>query len=307
MERIAVLKKLGVLCLDRLNAPHRAVLVYEATGRGVPVCTEALETLIVQMWPVLKVEANEVLALDHVGAAHIRLEPLQRLAEAQVAVGNLRGAADTRLRAMLTALIGDRGDWNAHYPTQEAEAFWQVVRRLPPDQPLPPTLWLHVLDPQHPEIAVAAPEDKPHGLPYSFPGPRLVIRPGHTARTLTIAADMETPGGSGGVRCFTIIKGKVHEIGWVQWHRDGRRGRGWRQGTFDLPEDVGIIRLDITPFNGTDFHVRNLKVEAAFAASGVLPSGTAMQVEVEEAKATEPAEDTEINQKTDVQVEGEGR
>ncbi|MHC4756510.1 MAG: SecDF P1 head subdomain-containing protein, partial [Planctomycetota bacterium] len=129
LERIAVLKKLGALCLDRLDDPPRAVLAYEATGRGVPVCTEPLETLIAQMWPVLKVEANEILALDQAGAAHIRLEPLQRLAEAQVTAGNLRGAADTHLRAMLTALIGDRGDWNAHGSTQEAEAFWQVVRR----------------------------------------------------------------------------------------------------------------------------------------------------------------------------------
>ncbi len=273
LERIAVLKKLGALCLDRLDDPPRAVLAYEATGRGVPVCTEPLETLIAQMWPVLKVEANEVLALDHVGAAHIRLEPLQRLAEAQVAAGDLRGAADTRLRAMLTAMIGDHGDWNAHYPMQEAEAFWRVVRRLPLDQPLPPTLWLRVLDPQHPEITVSAPEDGPHGYPRSHPGPRVVIRPGHTAQTLTVAADMETPGGSGGVRCFTIIKGKVHEIGWVEWRRDGRRGRGWRQGTFDVPEDVGIIRLEITPFNGSEFHIRNLKVEAAFAASGILPIG----------------------------------
>ncbi len=165
------------------------------------------------------------------------------------------------------------GDWNAHSPMQEAEAFWQVVRRLPLDQPLPPTLWLHVLDPGHREITVIAPEDGPHGYPISFPGPRLVIRPGHTALTLTVSADMETPGGKGGVRCSTIIKGKFHELGWVQWHRDGRRGCGRRQGTFGLPEDVGIIRLEITPFNGTDFHICNLKVEAAFASSGVLPIG----------------------------------
>ena len=279
LERIDVLQKLGALCLDHLDDPPRAVLAYEATGRGVPVCTEPLETLISRMWPVLKVEANEVLALDHAEAAHIRLEPLQRLAEAQIAAGNLRGAADTRLRAMLTALIGDRGDWNAHGSMQEAEAFWQVARRLPLDQPLPPTLWLRVLDPQNPKITVTAPEDEPHGLPYSFPGPRFVIRPGRTARTLTVAADMETPGEGGGVRCFTIIKGKVDDLGWVQWHRDDRQSRGWRQETFDLPEDVGIIRLEITPFNGAGFHIRNLKVEAAFAASGVLPPDSQLRPE----------------------------
>ena len=92
---------------------------------------------------------------------------------------------------------------------------------------------------------------------------------------------METPGGSGGVHCYTIIKGKGHELGWVRWHKDDRQGREWRQATFDLPEDVGIIRLAITPFNGTDFHVRNLKVEVAFAASGVLPSDTAMLQDVQ--------------------------
>jgi hypothetical protein len=280
LKRIDVLKKLGILCMDRLNDPSRAVKTHQAAGRGVPICTEPLDILIPQIWPVMKVEADDILALNHVGAAHFRLESLQYLARAQVAAGKLRDAADTHIRAMLTALVGGNGDWNAHGPTQEAEKFWHIVRHLPMDQPLPPTLWLNVLDPQQPEMTFAAPEDGPHGYPISFPGPRLVIQPGHTAQTLTVVAEMETPdpnGGRGGLRCFTKIKGKVHDLGHVQWHRDGRQGRQWREATFNVPKDAGIIRLAITPYNGTNFHIHNINVNATFTTNESSPSDAATQ------------------------------
>ena len=267
-KRIEILKKLGKLCLTQLDSPPPAVAAYEVAGRGIPLCTEPLEKLIPQMWPKMKLKAAEVLALDQTGAASIRLEILDGLAEAQIAAGDIRSASYTRLRGMLAMLISEKGDWNAHGSISEAEKFWHLARQLPPDAPLPPMLWLNVLDRNHPELDFPAPEEGPHGLPYSFPGPNLVIRPGHKARTLTVLADMETPGGRGGVRCFTRIDGKVHDLGSsVQWHRDGRKGREWRTGTFDVPEDVGIIRLRITPASGSDFHVRDLKVRATFAPS----------------------------------------
>jgi len=275
LERIDVLKKLGTLCMDQLRDPAQAVAAYEAAGRGVPICTDPLDTLIPRLWPVMRARAKHVLALDQAGAAHIRLEALQGLAEAQVATGKLRQAADTHIRAMLAALVGADGDWNAHGPAQEAESFWQCARLLPPDQPMPPTLWLHVLSPERPEMSFPAPEDGPHGYPISFPGPRLVIKPGHSVQSLTVAAEMETPdprGGQGGVRCFTKIRGKVHDLGRVAWHKDGRPGRQWRTSSFKLPPETGIMRLDITPYNGTDFHVRNLRVKSTFSVTAASPS-----------------------------------
>jgi hypothetical protein len=280
LERINVLKKLGTLCMDQLRDPARAVEAYEAAGRGVPICTEALDTLIPRLWPVMRARAKEVLALDQAGAAHIRLEPLQALAEAQVATGKLRRAAHTHTRAMLTALVGANGDWNAHGPSQEAEKFWQCARLLPVDQPIPPTLWLHVLSPERPEMTFRAPEDGPHGYPISFPGPRLVIKPGHTVQSLTVATEMETPdprGGRGGVRCFTRIRGKAHDLGRVAWYEDGRQGRQWRATTFRLPPETGIIRLDITPYNDTDFHVRNIRVKSTSSVTPSAPSNPVAQ------------------------------
>lgn len=277
-ERISILKKLGVLCVEHLNDPVRAVSAYEAAGRDVPLLTESLEMLIPQIYPELKSDPNFILGIDQntrpeflrfqiPQMAQIHLESLRGLAQAQAMVGNLSRAGDACLRAMLTALILDHGDWNACGSEKEAEAFWLVVQQLPADQPLPPTLWLNVLAPQDSEKTIAEPEDGPHKYPYSHPGPRFVIRPGGTAKTLTVSADMETSGGCGMVRCFTMLSGKVYEIGQVYWHMDSRKGRQWRQETFDLPEDVGIIRLEIMPFNGTDFHVRNLKVKAGFVDS----------------------------------------
>jgi hypothetical protein len=111
-------------------------------------------------------------------------------------------------------------------------------------------------------------------MPLSHAGPRLVIRPGQRARTLTVSADMETPGGRGHLRCFTMIDGKVRDLGNVEWHRDGRAGQEWRTATFDVPEDVGIIRLEITPASGDDFHVRQIKVKAVFAATSATQPAT---------------------------------
>ena len=119
--------------------------------------------------------------------------------------GNLRGAAYARLRAMLVGLIPVNGDWNAHGPMQQAEAFWQVARRLPPNEPIPPTLWLQVLDRDHPTLVFRSPQEGPHGLPRSFPGPNLVFRPGHRAQTLTVSAVSSR--GDGGIRCFTTSGG----------------------------------------------------------------------------------------------------
>jgi hypothetical protein len=253
------------------------VTAYESAGRGVPLCEEPLETLIPKMWPKRTVKAERVLALDQLGATHIRVEILDGLAEAQVKLGDLRGAAETRLKAMLAMLIPEKGDWNAHGAAGQAEGFWRVARRLPADKSLPPTLWLHVLDRDRPAMEFPSPEDGPHGMPRSHAGPRLVIRPGQTAKTLTVSADMETPGGSGGVRCFSMIEGKVETLGWVQWHRDNRKGREWRTATFEVPKGVGIIRLDITPYNSSEFHVRALKVRADFLPQGAKQTASGTQ------------------------------
>jgi hypothetical protein len=274
MERLQILDKLGKLCMGQLDSPRRAVAAYQATGWGAPICTMPLEKLIPQMWPKRTVEGNEVIALNWpAGGEQIRADALSGLADAQMKAGDLRGAAETRTRAMLCMLIPERGDWNAHGCAQQAEAFWQIVRRLPPGAPLPPTLWLHVLDRDKPALDFPAPEEGPHKYPLSFPGPRLVIRPGQKAKTLTVSADMETPGGSGSVRCFTMINDKVHDLGWVEWHNDKRKGREWRSARFDLPEGVGIIRLEIMAYGGSEFHVRALKVAAVFAeASATQPA-----------------------------------
>jgi beta-lactamase regulating signal transducer with metallopeptidase domain len=270
--RIELLKKLGELCLFRLDAPRRAVTAYEVAGRGVPLCTEALVTLIPQIWPKRKVKVDGVLNLGQVGAAQLRFEILDGLAEAQMAADDLRAATETRLRCMLAMLLADAdGDWNAHGPMREAERYWELVRRMPGDKSLPAMLWLNVLDQQNSELVFPTPEDGPHGLPYSFPGPNLVIRPGQKLRTMTVSADMETPGGNGGVRCYTMIEGKAHDLGRVNWHKDGRRGREWRSATFAVPENAGIIRLRITPASGDDFHVYELKVKATFALSTSAP------------------------------------
>jgi len=270
-ERIRILQSLGKLYLGKLGSPRQAVAAYEAAGEEVPLQSEPLKKLIPSIWPTMQAKPAEVLALDQAGATAIRTEVLHGLAEAQIAAGDVRGAAHTRLRAMLAMLIEDQGDGNAHGPMTEAEAFWEIARRLPAGEPLPPTLWLQVLDRDHPERNFPDPEAGPHGLPRSFPGPRLVVRPGHRARALTVSALMETPGGGGGVRCFTLIDGKVHTLGRVQWHADRRPGREWRSATFAVPDQAGIIRLEITPFKGSDFHVRELKVRAAFAPPGAEP------------------------------------
>ncbi len=286
LERIETLMKLGGLCSERLSSPAQAVAAYQAAGREVPLFEEPLDKLIPQMWPEQAINTGQLLALTVPGAEEIRLRILRALADAQVAAGDLRGAAETRLRAMLASLISCGGDWHAQGPGREAEAFWQVARRLPPDQPLPPTLWLDILDRDRPALDVPAPEDAPHGLPLSFPGARLVIRPGQTVQTLTVSADMETPGGGGGVRCFTIIGNNFRQLGTVEWHQDNRPGREWRTATFAVPADAGIIHLEITPYNRSIFHVHELKVAATFApaqaaSTSPSPAGTAEQADRE--------------------------
>ena len=232
----------------------------------MPVCTEPLEALVPQVWPELKRKPAEVLGSDEVGAAEFCLETLRALAAAQEAASDWRGAARTRVRGMLAAMIEANGDWNAYGPMQEAEAFWRLARQLPASEPLPPTLWLNVLDRDHSEFDFLAPEDEPHGMPFGDPGVSLVVRPGQKVATLTVSADMETPGGFGYVRCFTMSTGKPNDLGEVQWYRDSRPGHEWRTATFDVPADIGIIRLEITPAAGNDFHVHEMKVKAVFAA-----------------------------------------
>ena len=289
-ERLSVLKELGELCLKRLDSPSRAAAAYAATGKDVPLCTEPIEKLIPRIWPKRTVPAEQVLALDQVGTALFRAEMLDGLAEAQAKSGDLRRAAETRLRAMLAMLIADRGDWNAVSSADQAEKFWQVVRRLPADKPLPPTLWLNVLDRDRPAMQFPPPEDGPHGLPFSFSGAQLVIRPGQTAKTLTVSADMETPGGGGYVRCFSMIDGKVADLGNVPWYKDDRKGREWRTATFDLPAGVGIIRLEITRWSGSNFHVRAIKVQARFAPGPRADATTApASVPAPDVASTQPA------------------
>jgi len=270
-ERIRLLEKLGLLCLVRLNSPVRAVAAYETAGWEVPLQTEPLEKLIPTMWPQMNVKAVDVLALNAPGGEHIRSEVLDGLSEAQVAAGDLHGAAETRLRAMLAMLMDAKGDWNAWYPMNEAEAFWKIVRRMPPGDPLPPLLWLDVLDREKPERDYPSPDDGRHRYPLSFPGPNLVIRPGQRALRLTVSADMESPGGIGGVRCYTFIDGKVHGLGRVSWYADRRAGREWRTGTFDVPEDAGILQVRIEPEAGKELHVYEIKVNAEFAPEPVPP------------------------------------
>ena len=141
-----------------------------------------------------------------------------------------------------------------------------------------------------------SPEAGPHHYPLSFPGPRLVIRPGQTAKTLTVSADMETPGGGGYIRCFSMIDGKFADLGDVLWYKDDRKGREWRTSTFEVPKDVGIIRLEITPWSGSNFHVRAIKVRARFdpgprsdaataPASSPAPNGASTQLAGERSKA----------------------
>jgi len=264
LERLAVLKRLGVLCMDRLNSPKRAAEAYATSGQGVPLCTEPIDKLIPGFWPRLTADGVTLLAMDHVGAPQFRLEMLDGLADAQAKSGDLRAAAETRIRAMLASLLDCKGDWNAHGPATQSEKFWQVARRLPTNEPLPPTLWLHVLDANKPAMEFDSPEAGPHHYPLSFPGPRLVIRPGQRARRLTVSADMETPGGGGCIRCFTMIDGKVTDLGDVLWRQDKPKGREWLTSTFEVPKDVGIIRLAIAPFSGSEFHVHAIKVRAEF-------------------------------------------
>ncbi len=236
LERISVLKKLGELCLKRLDSPSRAVAAYESAGQGVPLCSEPLEKLISQMWPKRTVEAEHVLALGVVGAAHIRVDVLDALAEAQVELGDLRGAAETRLRAMLGMLITEKGDWNAHGASGQAEKFWRIASRLPTDKPLPPTLWPHVLDADRQAIEFPTPEDGPHGLPLSHPGPRLAIRPGHTAKTLTVSADMETPGGGGGSDVSRSLMGRLRPSAGCNGIRTIARGANGGQPPSKFPK-----------------------------------------------------------------------
>jgi len=275
LERLAVLKKLGVLCMERLDSPSRAAAAYASAGKDVPLCTEPIDKLIPQIWPKLTADRVNLLAMDHFGAAHFRQEMLAGLADAQAKAGELRAAAETCTRAMLASLFDCKGDWNSHGPAIRAEEFWRVVKRLPTNEPLPPTLWLHVLDANKPAMEFDSPEAGPHHYPLSFPGPRLVIRPGQTARTLTVSADMETPGGGGYIRCFSMIDGKVADLGDVPWYKDDRKGHEWRTSTFEVPKDVGIIRLEITPWSGSNFHVRAIKVQARFAPGPRADAATA--------------------------------
>lgn len=48
---------------------------------------------------------------------------------------------------MLSMLIPTKGDWNAHGPAKQAEAFWKIVRALPADEHLPPMLWRRICPP----------------------------------------------------------------------------------------------------------------------------------------------------------------
>ena len=262
LKRITLLENLGELCLKRLITPHRAVAAYKAAGRGVPLFTKSLEKLIPKIWPKVKVSVAEILAMDHPGAEHIRLKVLDGLAEAQTIDGDIHSAVETRLRAMLVMLISAGGDWNALGPMRETDAFWHLVKQLPPDAPLPPTLWLGVLDPNRPELIFSKPEDGPHGLPRSYPGPNIVAPPGYRIQTLTVSAYME--GSSGHIRCLTYVDGKVFDLDYVNSSRDPGKDGEWRTSTFEVPEDTGIIRLRITPAVGSDFHVRTIKVKAGF-------------------------------------------
>jgi len=264
MERIALLGKLGKLCLQRLKDPGRAVRAYSTAARGIPLCVDPIDELVPRIWPKRKADAAELLALDQPGAAHIRMEVLGELADAQLAAGNPRGAAEARLRCMLAMLIAGKGDWNSHGAERQADAFWQAAQQMPAGQPLPPTLWLHVLAPSRPAIALADAEAGPHGYPISFPGPNVVFRPGTKPRTLTISAEMDTTGGGGYVRCLAFGGGKVQEIGSVSWHADKRKGREWRTATIDVPEGTGVIRVRVQPWSGSRFRVHGMKIEAAF-------------------------------------------
>jgi hypothetical protein len=101
---------------------------YASAGKNVPLCTGPIEKLIPQIWPKATAYRVNLLARDHVEAAHFRQEMLAGLADAQVRLGDLRAAAETRLRAMLASLFDCKGDWNSHGPAIRAEEFWQVVR-----------------------------------------------------------------------------------------------------------------------------------------------------------------------------------
>ncbi len=263
-ERTALLGKLGKLCLQRLNDPARAVRAYSAAGRGIPLCVDPIDELVPRIWPKRKADAAELLALAQPGAAHIRMQVLGELADAQLAAGNPRGAAEARLRCMLAMLIDGKGDWNSHGAERQADAFWRAVQQMPAGEPLPPTLWLYVLDPSRPAIALADAEAGPHGYPVSFPGPNVVLRPGTKGRTLTISAEMDTTGGGGYVRCLALGGGKVQHIGSVSWHADKRKGREWRTATIDVPEGAGVIRVRVQPFSGSKFRVHGMKIKAAF-------------------------------------------
>lgn len=312
MERIKVLRKLAELCLTQLQAPPRAVAALQTAGRGVPLQEESVEELAAQMWPKIKVQARDVVAFKNAEmekathtpqereqfvsqTAAIRLEVLEDLAKAQVAAGDLRGAASTRLRGMLAGmLMVASGDWNAHYPMQEAEEFWRLIRRLGPSEPLPPMLWLHVLDREHAELAFPRPQEGPHGYPISFPGPSVVIRPGQRVRTLTVSA--ECTAGEGWIRCYSASERPVLDLGRLNWGH-GDPAAGTQTKTFDVPENIGIIRLSIEKAVGaSEFKVRDLRVKADFAETASQPAAAATSPATQVGEHRQPGWDQEGRQ-----------
>ena len=75
----------------------------------------------------------------------------------------------------------------------------------------------------------------------------------------------------------------------MQWHRDNRKGREWRTSTFNVPKDVGIIRMEIFPLIGSVFHVHAMKVRAEFDTEPSTGAATRPAASATSGQATQPA------------------
>ena len=145
--------ELGGLYRDTLKRPKDALRAYRHAIAQQPFCTEPLETLVPKVWPTLKIKRDILWPnqsrMGSSRTAWYTRDALTDMADLQEELGDLRGALETRIRAMIAVRLTGR-TW-ANY-RREPEKVWSVVRRLPPGTKLPPIPWFNVLSPARPEI-----------------------------------------------------------------------------------------------------------------------------------------------------------
>ena len=255
-DRFYLLFKLGRLYRAKLDEPKKAAAAFAESLADLDFCTEPIEKVIADNWPVRSGKVREAWgSMGYLGS-------MKELAEAQELCEDLPAAIDTKTRELLGHFcVG----WNVRdgLTSRCARQLWAMICKLPPERPLPPLFWFNVLSPDRPEITFdLAKSEKPRDAADVY-DLNVVARPGFVFDTLQVAADMESRGGQGQVRCYTVFQ-KVTTIGALRWPAEEEKGRQRISSTFTVPKGAGIIRLYKYPRNAKDFQVHRITVKASF-------------------------------------------